>query len=114
MEEDLESWARLHPEAFPAGKRSLDMVHGTLGFRETPPAMRLRKGVKEEHVIELLRTNGMSGYVRTVDEIDRSSLLADREAIGAEKLAALGLRVAHDDRFYVELKNEEAPAAAAG
>ena len=114
MEEDLESWARLHPEAFPAGKRSLDMVHGTLGFRETPPAMRLRKGVKEEHVIELLRTNGMSGYVRTVDEIDRSSLLADREAIGAEKLAALGLRVAHDDRFYVELKNEEAPAAVAG
>lgn len=112
METDLESWARLHPEVFPAGRRSIEMIHGVLGFRETPPSIRLRKGVKEDHVIDLLATNGLGGYVRTVKEIDRSSLLADREAIGEEKLAALGLRVAQDDKFYVELKNEDAPAIA--
>ena len=103
--EDMEAWAAFNPCAF-ADKRSVDLVHGTLGFRTGNPALKTVKGVKWEHVLDMLNTNRMAKYVRTTEEPNKDALLADRETIGAEKLSALGLRVEQAERFYVEPKLE--------
>jgi len=102
---DLEAWAALNPAAF-ADKRSLDLVHGTLGFRTGNPTLKTVKGVKWEHVLDMLKCNRMAAYVRHSEEPNKDALLADREAIGAERLAALGMRVEQTERFYVDPKLE--------
>jgi phage host-nuclease inhibitor protein Gam len=103
--EDMEAWAALNPAAF-ADKRSIDLVHGTLGFRTGNPALKTIKGCKWEHVLDMLKCNKLAKYVRTVEEPNKDALLADREAIGAEKLAALGMRVEQAERFYADPKLE--------
>lgn len=102
---NLEAWAALNPTDF-AGKKSVDMVHGTLGFRTGNPALKTIKGCKWEHVLDMLKCAGMGKYVRQIEEPNKDALLADREIIGAAKLAALGLRVEQTERFYVEPKTE--------
>jgi len=103
--DDLNAWAVLHPDSF-AGKKSLDLTHGTLGFRTTPPALKTAKGVKWDHVLDMLRCRGMQDYVRTIQEVNKEMLLQDRETIGTEKLARLGVEVKQDERFYAEPKIE--------
>jgi len=103
--EDMEAWAVLHPAEF-MPKRSIDLVHGTLGFRTGNPTLKTIKGVKWEHVLDMLKCNRMGSYVRTIEEPNKDALLADREAIGAERLQALGLRVEQAERFYADPKME--------
>ena len=102
---DLESWAALHPGEF-AAKRSIDLVHGIIGFRTGQPALKTIKGVKWDHVLDMLKISKLGKYVRTAEEVDKESLLADRGTISQEKLAALGMRVEQADRFYAEPKLE--------
>jgi phage host-nuclease inhibitor protein Gam len=103
--DDLNAWAVLHPDEF-ASKKSLDLTHGTLGFRTTPPALKPAKGVKWDHVLDMLKCRGMQSYVRQAEEVNKEMLLQDRETIGTEKLARLGLEVRQDEKFYAEPKLE--------
>jgi phage host-nuclease inhibitor protein Gam len=102
---DLNAWAVLHPDEF-AAKKSLDLTHGVLGFRTTPPALKPAKGVKWDHVLDMLKCRGLQDYVRQTEEVNKELLLQDRETLGAEKLARLGLEVRQDEKFYAEPKIE--------
>lgn len=102
---DLEAWAMLNPGEF-VSKRSLELVHGVLGFRTGNPTLKCVKGVKWDHVLDMLMCNRMANYIRTTSEVNKDSVIADREKIGADRLQALGMRVEQADRFYVELKSE--------
>jgi phage host-nuclease inhibitor protein Gam len=105
---DLEAWAALHGGEFGA-KRSLELVHGVLGFRTGNPALKPLKGVRWEDVMALLQCRARQ-YIRVTEEPDKALLLADRDALGADGLAQLGLRVEQADRFYAEPRIEqEAP-----
>jgi phage host-nuclease inhibitor protein Gam len=105
---DLNAWAVLHPDEF-GTKKSMDLTHGTLGFRTTPPAIKPAKGVKWDHVLDMLKCRGMQAYVRQAEEVNKEMLLQDRETIGAEKLARLGLEVKQEEKFYAEPKIEAQP-----
>lgn len=102
---DLEAWAALNPDAF-RERKSLDLTHGTIGFRTGQPTLGCIAGVKWEHVLDMLKCNRMAQYVRTIEEPNKEALLADREKIGADRLRALGMKVGQKERFFVEPKTE--------
>lgn len=103
--EDLNAWAVLHPEEF-AKQKSMTLTHGTLGFRTTPPALKTARGVKWAHVLDMLKLRGLADYIRKTEEVNKELLLQDRETLGADKLARVGLEIHQDEKFYAEPKLE--------
>ncbi|WP_448578910.1 host-nuclease inhibitor Gam family protein [Thermosphaera sp.] len=107
--EIVRAWADAHPEEF-ASRKSIVMVHGTLGYRVGQPALKTIRGVTWDKVLAILRHN-LPHYVRIKEEVDREAILADRESLGDENLKTLGLRVEQAERFYVEPNKESVKAA---
>lgn len=102
-------------------KKSLDMAHGTIGFRTGTPALKTLKGFTWASALTLVKKY-IPGYVRTKEEIAKDKLLADRELEAVEfienditkkqvpmgtAMAECGIMVAQDETFYVEPKKEE-------
>ena len=88
-------------------KKSLDMAHGTIGFRTGTPKLKTMKGFTWASALNLVR-EFLPSFIRTTDEIAKDKLLADRDTEGmAEKMAQCGIMVTQDETFYVEPKKEE-------
>lgn len=109
------------PELF-SKKKSLDMAHGTIGFRTGTPKLKPLKGFTWESAKTLVK-RFLPDYIRTSDEIAKDKLLADRdsnvmmECSDSEKpeevtlksaMAECGIQVIQDETFYVEPKKEDA------
>ncbi len=91
-----------------AKKKSLDMAHGTIGFRTGTPKLKTLKGFTWASVLQMVR-EFLPGYVRTSEEVAKDKLLADRDEEGmSDKMAKCGITVTQDETFYVEPKKEEA------
>lgn len=91
-----------------AKKKSLDMAHGTIGFRTGTPKLKTLKGFTWASVLQMVR-EFLPGYVRTSEEVAKDKLLADRDEEGmSDKMAKCGITVTQDETFYVERKKEEA------
>lgn len=89
-------------------KKSLEMTHGTIGFRTGTPKLKPLKGFTWGAVTNLLQ-EFLPGYVRTVTEPAKDKLLADRDDKDTAALfAKVGICVVQDETFYVEPKKEEA------
>ena len=103
----LQAYAVEHQDELFTKKKSMDTVHGTLGFRTGTPKLKLRKGFTWGAVTNLLK-EFLPAYVRTVEEPAKDKLLADRYD---EQTAALfpkvGIAVVQDETFFVEPKKEE-------
>lgn len=106
-EADIEAWAALHHAEF-VPRKSLELLHGTIGYRTGQPALKTIKGVRWQDVMTLLARH--PAYIRTILEPDKEAILADRDGLGETGLAALGLRVEQAERFYIDPKVEEAQA----
>jgi len=100
-------WAVTNPEAFGA-KRSIDMMHGAVGFRTGMPRLKTLRGITWALVLELLAKYRLSDYVRMKTEPDKDKLIADREKLG-EKLRDVGLECVQDEAFFIEPKMEKVP-----
>jgi phage host-nuclease inhibitor protein Gam len=108
----LQLWAESNPDAF-TKKKSIDMAHGTLGFRTGTPKLKTIKGFTWAVVLELLKQK-LPSYVRTVEEPAKDKLLSDREVPEVAALlskSGVGCEVVQEESFYVELKKEESVAA---
>jgi phage host-nuclease inhibitor protein Gam len=110
MEADLKAWGKANEKLCGDG-RAIEMVHGTIEFREGQPQCRLRKGVKEEEVKAKLINRDL-GYTRTVVEVDRERLIADREKLGEAFFERIGMQVVQVTRIHVEPKRESVAAVA--
>jgi phage host-nuclease inhibitor protein Gam len=97
-----QEWAEEHTADFGV-KKSIEMVHGTVGFRTGQPTLRTIAGWTWKRVMEVLSPK----YIRTKREPDKEKLLADRNSIGELGLRTIGLRVAQDESFFVEPKREQ-------
>jgi len=87
-------------------KKSLDSVHGTLGFRLGTPKIKTLKGFTWPAVTILLKEY-LPAYVRTVDEPSKDKLIADRDDEEVSKLfPKVGIAIAQDETFFIELKKE--------
>jgi phage host-nuclease inhibitor protein Gam len=100
-------WAESHPEEF-AGRKSIDMTHGTVGFRTGQPTLRTVSGWTWSRVLEGLGPL----YIRVKQEPNKEAILADRDILGPVGLRQLGLRVDQPEAFFVEPKRETADLVA--
>lgn len=88
-------------------KKSLEMVHGTIGFRTGTPKLKTLKGFTWASALQLVK-EFLPGHIRATEEIAKDKLLADRddETVSAN-LARCGISVVQDETFFVEPKKEE-------
>ena len=103
----LQATQENQPELF-SKKKSLEMVHGTIGFRTGTPKLKTLKGFTWASALQLVK-EFLPGHIRTAEEIAKDKLLADRddEAVAAN-LARCGISVVQEETFFVEPKREEA------
>jgi phage host-nuclease inhibitor protein Gam len=101
-------WSEANPQEFGAA-RSIETVHGVLGWRTGQPALKTLPGWTFDRVLQTLKSMGAPGYIRVKEEVHKQNLLSDRDAIGPEKLREIGLRVVQEESFFVEPKLTEVP-----
>jgi len=104
----LAEWADRHPEEF-SGRRSLELTHGVIGFRTGTPKLKTLRGVTWERVLERMTLRDLQRYIRQKMEVARDLLIADRDVLGEAMLREIGVTVAQDETFFVEVRREVAP-----
>lgn len=99
-------WAKAHPERF-IDKKSIELLHGIMGFRTSPHKCELLDGHTWESVLEKLQLSELGNeYIRKTPEVDKEKLIADRENI-AEFICRIGVEITQDEKFFVEAKQEK-------
>jgi phage host-nuclease inhibitor protein Gam len=101
-----QQWALAHPEEF-GDRKSIEMVHGLVGFRTGTPKLKLLSGWTWEKVLEFISVNQLMDLIRTKKEVDRELILANRDCIKPETLKQIGIKVVQDEAFFVEPKRDD-------
>jgi phage host-nuclease inhibitor protein Gam len=96
LKEDIEEWASLNEKA--EVSKDTRKIHfegvGEVSMRTGNPTITFKRGTKEETVVEACFDAGIGKYVRTVQELNRETLLNDRNEAGmADKFKAIGVIV---------------------
>lgn len=108
--ETLQAFATENQAELFTKKKSLEMVHGTIGFRTGTPKLKTLKGFTWASALQLVK-EFLPGHIRATEEIAKDKLLADREdETVSANLARCGILVAQDETFFVEPKKEEGAA----
>lgn len=103
--EILETYAYEQKETW-GKKKSAEMLHGTIGFRTGMPKVKFERGFNGKSVTAILQEK-FPAYVRTVVEMDKDKLIADREDEGFTDICKKAhIEVVQDETFYVESKQE--------
>lgn len=113
--EDIQAFCSLHPEEFQAGRKSIELLHGTVGFRTGMPRLTMPRGrVEEELCSEMLPLPSVGKFVRRTYVVDRSAVIgalttpSDDES--KKVLDSLGFKVSQAERFYIDPKFDEVEA----
>ena len=105
--EKLKYFSEFNKERYFAKKKSIDMVHGVMGFRIGTPKVKAVKTTLAK-ALEALKAARMKRYIRTKEEINRDEIIQSRDNVTElTKLNALGLIVVQEETFYVEPKEEK-------
>ena len=97
-------WAQANPEEF-AKRKSIEFTQGTLGFRTCPPKLKpLSKWTWAKILEQMQRIASWNHYLRTLQEVDKEAILADRAILAPSTLASAGLRIVQDEEFYIDPK----------
>jgi len=104
--EVMSVFAQENKEELFSKRKSLDTVHGTVGFRTGTPKLKTLKGFTWGAVTNLLK-EFLPGYVRVSEEPAKDKLLADRDDPEVNSMyGKVGIYVDQDETFYVEPKKE--------
>lgn len=98
------SWADKNPKEF-AKKKSVEMVHGIVGYRTAPPSVRLVRGVTWDKAIALIEA-AHPELIRLKKEADKEGLIASREIITDEQFKAIGIHIEQAEKPFVEVKKD--------
>jgi phage host-nuclease inhibitor protein Gam len=102
----LSDFAEQHRDEYFKDKKSLELSHGTIGFRTGNPTLKSAKGFTLKACLALVKALS-TGYVRVKEELDKAKLLADRNMDGMEELLKkCGLEIKQEETFYVEQNNK--------
>ena len=90
-------------------KKSLELLHCTIGFRTATPKVDKSKKFTWDAVLELMKKNKLfKPFIRTKDEINKEAILAEKNE---ETLKLLReecyVEIKQDENFFVEVKKEE-------
>lgn len=97
-----ETWATANPAEF--GKvKSVKLLHGTVGFRTTTPALLPLNKKWNWKTITAAVMHRLPNFIRNKPEVDKEAILAQREELaGLGALEACGLKVSQEETFFVE------------
>lgn len=108
--EVIQAFAQENREDLFTKKKSLDVAHGTFGFRTGTPKLKTLKGFTWASALNLIKAF-LPDYIRVNEEPAKDKLLADRELPSvAVNLEKCGIEVVQDETFFIELKKEEQDA----
>lgn len=110
---DLHAWARENRAKEFADRQSIELTHGTLGFRIGMPALSLLRGQTWDKVLENLSLLRLGKYIREILEPNKEAIIADADKLGAEQLEAIGVKVRQLERFFVDPRTEPETKGAA-
>ena len=99
LRKTIEAWADENPEAF-GSARSLALTHGRIGWRWTPPAIKLLK--KAESVIAALKSHGLADAVIVRESVNKDVLATYPD----ERLKEIGAKRTQREEFFVDLADE--------
>ena len=118
----LQSFATENQAELFVKKKSLEMAHGTIGFRTGTPKLKTLKGFTWASALQLAKKFLPLTYIRQTEEIAKDKLLADRDLEEVEvydtptgdprtvkmpeAMAVVDIQVVQDETFYVEPKKE--------
>ncbi len=104
----LQSFATENQAELFTKKKSLEMAHGTIGFRTGTPKLKTLKGFTWASALQLVK-EFLPSYIRQSEEIAKDKLLADRDTEDfMPQMNKCGIQVVQDETFYVEPKKEDA------
>lgn len=103
MTERAQLWAKAHPEKF-AKRKSIELTHGTIGFRLGTPKLKALAKWTMAKVLQALKDNKVSEYIRVKETIDKKALLKDAKDVAIDQF---GLRVVREETFFVDPKLTE-------
>lgn len=105
----LRAWAEANNDQFPAGRKSLALVSGTLGFRTGTPKLSLvSRAWNWDKVLQIIEQMPLwQAFVRSKKEVDKESILTQRsqdpdKSTFDHELKRIGLRVSQDESFFIE------------
>jgi len=101
----LEGWAEANPSEFGA-KKSLQFVHGLLGWRTGMPKLKLLPSWTWERVLSCLQSLNLSRYIRVSEEVNRQAIIDERDTVGPT-LHTFGVKIVQDEPFFFEPKIED-------
>ena len=104
--EKLQAFATENRDEHFSKRKSMETTHGTLGFRIGNPQLKPAKGMTWPGILELLKIKGKN-YIRTVEEVAKDKLLAERESDECQiVMEACHITVVQKESFFVEPKTE--------
>jgi len=99
----VQAWAEANTQEF--GKfKSLDMLHGFIGWRISTPTLKTLSGWTWARVLEALKMLGHSPFIRVKEEVDKQAIIAQREALLDGDLRQFGCKIIQEEMFYVDPK----------
>lgn len=100
----LESWAAANPGEFPKGRKSIELLHGIIGYRTGTPKLKLLAKRTWDIVLEALKSTQLRSFVRTKEEVNKEGLLSSyaQGTINDDDLREIGCKVVQDETFFVE------------
>ena len=102
----IQAFALANKEDLFSKKKSMETIHGSLGFRTGTPKLKLLKGFTWGAVTNMLK-EFLPAYVRISEEPAKDKLLADRDNDEvAQYLPKVGITVIQEETFFVEPKKE--------
>jgi phage host-nuclease inhibitor protein Gam len=107
LEDAVETFASGHRRDF-GDARSMALAHGRLGWRSTPPAVKLLRPAEE--ILALLKERGLGKAILVTERPSKDILATYPEDL----LRELGVRVTQHDDFFVEFAEAGVSQAPAG
>lgn len=103
----LRTWAETNSHEF-AKRRSISLLHGTIGWRLGTPKLKTIARRTWATVLETLKGTGRTDLVRVKEETNKELILAQAASgsLAPSDLKAIGVQVVQEDAFYVEPKLE--------
>jgi phage host-nuclease inhibitor protein Gam len=99
----IQAWAEANPAEFGKAK-SIDMLHGVIGWRISTPALKTLSGWTWARVLEALKSLGHAAFIRTKDDIDKAAIIGQRENLLDGDLRLFGCKIVSEESFFVEPK----------
>ncbi len=113
LREALEAFCRDNRNSLlPEDRKSLQTPRGTVGFRRSPPSVRLREGVTKPEAAEMLLRNDLSEFVRVRRSPRRRALrrAVTESRFDRERLRECGMQfIEGEETFYCKVP-KHAPA----